>query len=268
MDLKDSFNLAVNILYRYKDRMKKILGIIHLSYAVLITGLYFFIIFFPLVFVSSLIKDKKKRLRTITPLWNGFGKVIMNLSCFCKIDFVDQREKPQKYPQGLYIANHQSMMDIPLVLCYYIIPPIFKKEILKIPFFGLACKISTAIPVDRKDKNSRQNVIKECQRRLLDGQAVQYYPEGTRSRDGKPKNLKDIKLRLVDFAYDNNIPVTSFTIIGTPSILNKYGFIRPFTTVHFIISKEFLPKDFQSKEDFTQATWNKISDNFEKYSTL
>lgn len=246
--------------------MKRILGIIHLSYAVLVTVFYFFTLFFPLIFISSLIKDKKKRLQTITPLWNGFGKIIMKISCFCKIDFIDQRESPSKYPKGLYIANHQSMMDIPLVLSYFIIPPIFKKEILKVPFFGLVCKISTAIPVDRKDKNSRQNVVKECQRRLLDGQAVQYYPEGTRSRSGRPKELEEVKLRLVDFAFENNITVTAFTIIGTPSILNKYGFIRPFTRVRLIVSKEFKPKDFSTKEEFTKATWLKVSENFNQFS--
>lgn len=246
--------------------MIKFIRLLHLSYAVFTTGLYFFFIFFPLVFTSGVIKDKVKRLRIITPLWKILGKVILQISCLTKIDFVDQRKNPEKHPRGLYIANHQSMMDIPLVLGYFVIPPIFKKELLKIPFFGLACKISTAIPVDRKDRHSRYKVVQECQKRLLDGRAVQYYPEGTRSKTGFPKGHEDVKLKLVEYAYNHNIPVTAFSIIGTPKILNKYGFIIPFTKTKFIVAEVFEPKNYGSSEEFCFEAWKKVQDNFKAFA--
>jgi 1-acyl-sn-glycerol-3-phosphate acyltransferase len=244
--------------------MNRLIKILHLSYASALTAAYFFAIFFPVVLFSAAIKDKIKRLRFISPFWVMFGRVIMKYSCLAKIESMDKREiKIQnEAPKGLYIANHQSMMDIPLVLNKFCIPPIMKSEILKIPFFGLACKISTAIPVDRKDKNSRVNVVRECQRRLLDGQAVQYYPEGTRSRLGRPKDYKDVKLKLVEYAFNNNVPVTTISIKGTDTILNKYGFINPFHEIKICLSDTIDPKDFESSEEFSKYCWEQVENNF------
>jgi 1-acyl-sn-glycerol-3-phosphate acyltransferase len=244
--------------------MNKLIKILHLSFACSLAAAYFFGIFFPVIFFSGTIKDKKKRLRFISPFWVFFGRVIMKYSCFAKIDSTDNRDlKTQvEAPKGLYIANHQSMMDIPLVLTKFCIPPIMKNEILKIPFFGLASKISTAIPVDRKDKNSRVNVVRECQRRLLDGQAVQYYPEGTRSRLGRPKDYKDVKLKLVEYAYNNDVPVTTISIKGTDTILNRYGFINPFHDIKICLSNTIFPKDFDSSEEFSRYCWDQVQNNF------
>jgi 1-acyl-sn-glycerol-3-phosphate acyltransferase len=248
--------------------MKKLIKILHLSYACALAATYFFTIFFPLVFISGAIKDKKKRLRFIAPLWIIFGKIIMKFSCLAKVEIIDKRSDEEKnsIPKGLYIANHQSMMDIPLVLNLFCIPPIMKKELLKIPFFGLACKISTGIIVDRKDKNSRINVVRECQKRLMDGQAVQYYPEGTRSRLGHPKEYKDAKLKLVQFSFNNDIPVTTISIKGTDTTLDKYGFINPFHKVQVCLSQTINPRDFKSSEEFCEYCWKQVEENFKNFS--
>lgn len=37
----------------------------------------------------------------------------------------------------LYIANHQSYIDIPLIITKFQVPPIMKKEVLYIPIIGL-----------------------------------------------------------------------------------------------------------------------------------
>ena len=44
-----------------------------------------------------------------------------------------------------------------------------KKEIMKIPLFGIVAKASGAMPVDRKDRNSRANILKmSFKKRMLD----------------------------------------------------------------------------------------------------
>lgn len=244
--------------------MNKLIKILHLTYGSFITAFYFFVIFFPGILMTGLIKDKKKRLKFITPFWIGFGRIIMQPACLTKLEIIDKRTKEAQanIPTGLYIANHQSMMDIPVLLSKFVIPPIMKKEILKVPFFGLACKISMAIAVDRKDKKSRINVVRECQKRLLDGRAVQYYPEGTRSRLGHPKDYKDAKMKLAEFAYKNNIPVTAMSIKGTDTILNKYGFVNPFHSVKLYLAKAIEPKDFDDMEEFCEHCWSQVQENY------
>lgn len=231
----------------------------------------FLFVLFPLgILAATVSKDYKTRLKIVSPGWRIFGFSIMRVAALSKVYLRDDRSDylRQVISPALYISNHQSMMDIPLILSQFALPPIMKKEIMKVPLFGIVAKASGAMPVDRKDRNSRANILKTSFKRMLDGFPVQYYPEGTRSKDANPKPYEDVKMKLVAYAYENNIPVVCMSVSGTRKLLSKNGVIRPFQKVGFIINKEIYPKDYQSNEEFCRASWDLVNRSFEELEEI
>jgi len=192
--------------------------------------------------------------------WKCFGKVFLTQGCGATIvTSLDQRsEDLKKGPlKGLYISNHLSMADIPLVATIYQIPPVMKKEVLYLPVVGLIAWASGAMPVSRSKISSRKKVLKETMRRLKNNVAVQIYPEGTRSKTGEPKTTAEIKQSLLYYAYENNIPVIPTSLYGTQHLLSSVK-VNPRTKLGIIVHAEIYPKDFPEANDFINACWGKV----------
>lgn len=112
--------------------------------------------------------------------------------------------------------------------------------------------------MERDSKESRKKVFEACKKRLKQAIAVQYYPEGTRSRlpEGKPKDFDAIKTTLIEYAYQENIPVYSCACHGTFAILQAGSIsFKPFKPVGVIVNEALYPKNFTSADDFAQACW-------------
>ncbi|MGK0367788.1 MAG: 1-acyl-sn-glycerol-3-phosphate acyltransferase [Thermoproteota archaeon] len=248
--------------------MQRIIKIAHLAYAALLISLIFFGALFPAAILCSGMKSFTRKQKILSPLWQLFGYGFLRWCCFSDIYTEDKRSTPfKKVPQkGLFIANHQSLMDIPLLATRFQIPPIMKKEVMRIPFFGLTAKITGAIPVDRKNRNSRAIVLRKCQDRLKAGFAVQYYPEGTRVNDSQPREFDKIKMRLVEFAFEQNIPVVCVSVYGTTKVLNKYGLINAKNKLGLIIEDGIEPSRFKTKDEFCRHCWSLIESNYEMLS--
>ena len=204
-----------------------------------------------------------RRFKMTAPFWCLFFNLCLKTGVFASVYTKDLRDKEvQKAisPKGLYIGNHQSIMDIPLLYSHMVSPPIMKKSLIYVPVLGICAYSSGAIIVDRKDPNSRKKVMHEATRRLLskDFMQLQYYPEGTRNRiSTSPKPLKEIKTRLMLFAYQNNVPVYPFSMAGTQNILRK-NLIHLRQKIGIILHDKLEPKDFQSSDDFIKACWDKV----------
>lgn len=229
--------------------------------AILIAGFALFFILLPGVLITFPFK-LKNRLLLVCPTWSLFGHIIINHACRAKIKVKqDLRSENFKYvpSHGLYISNHQSFMDIPLISTLYQIPPIMKKEILLIPFFGWIALVSGAIPVARGSNSSRKKVFTLAKKRILeDNLALQVYPEGTRSVTAIPKDYAEIKKTLLVFAFRENIPVIPTSIYGTRGVLTKHGLVRYGKDLGIIVHKEIYPKDYETAEDFAKSCWEKV----------
>lgn len=207
------------------------------------------------------------RLRLTSPMWKLFGKTSIYIVCLCKTYFEDHRPEEERNlnnPPGLYVANHQSFMDIPLMLCTAQIPPIMKKEILYIPIFGVCGYSSGAMIVNRKKGESRKKVFAQAKYRLSSfHKNLQYYPEGTRTKGGlPPKTIEKIKKPLMLFAYENNTPVYPVSMYGTPKVLNKYGWIFYGKKLGKIMHEPVYPADYQDGESFCIAVWDKVRNGY------
>ncbi|MCF8044869.1 MAG: 1-acyl-sn-glycerol-3-phosphate acyltransferase [Desulfarculaceae bacterium] len=118
----------------------------------------------------------------------------------------------------IIVANHQSMVDIPVLhgRLGLKIKWIIKKELEHIPVFGYACKKLGCIYIDRHDSSAAIQSIHEAGRKLQKGASVIFFPEGTRTRNGR---LHPFKKGAFRFAKDSGIPVLPITIENTIRIL-------------------------------------------------
>ena len=118
----------------------------------------------------------------------------------------------------IIVANHQSMADI-IILQAYIkltIKWIMKKELGSIPIFGFACKKLGCIYVDRFNHASALASMNAAQKNLSKTSSVIFFPEGTRTRDGKLLNFKKGAFR---FAMATGTPILPVTIKDSMKIL-------------------------------------------------
>ncbi len=132
-------------------------------------------------------------------------------------------EGPMPPPGTLIVANHQGFGDIN-ALCA-LLPPetkanfLSKIEIGRLPIFGWHMLRYGDVLFDRQNPNARRQAMEECLRRLQEGFSLGLFPEGTRSRDGKPK--AEVRTALVAAAIHRNLCIQPVAIVGTANAVEK-----------------------------------------------
>jgi 1-acyl-sn-glycerol-3-phosphate acyltransferase len=211
------------------------------------------------------------RLKIVSGAWAFGSKLMLRFGCQSFVD-IKQDHRSTNFkgtpPYGLYVANHQSFIDIPLITTMFQAPPIMKKEILHIPIFGWLGWISGAMPVSRSKVHSRKKVFEQAKNRIINQRiGIQVYPEGTRSKEAHPKPYDQIKRTLLVFAFNEKIPVIPTSLYGTRGVLDSKGFIRPGRHLGVIVHKELLPEDFKNSDEFCRAIWGKVIEGYEELMT-
>lgn len=196
----------------------------------------------------------------IPPLMN----FLFSCGTFTRITKIEKRSNKSiidhKGRSVLYIANHNSMIDPPVLNSKFPITTLMKYEVLYIPMMTLPSIACGAITVKRGDKSSRKNALKKSLHRLDTARPVFYFPEGTRSK-GKPiKDYDEIHLPLLKSAYKREISVVPITITGTKELLTNLYLIKPFHKMKMITHNYVYPKDFTNEEDFCKFCWKQIVD--------
>lgn len=120
----------------------------------------------------------------------------------------------------LYVANHQSYIDIPTLFAN--LPVNFrilaKKSLFSVPFMGWHLRRSGHIPIDRSSSKSGLKSLYEAAERVKAGASVIVFPEGTRSVDGAIHEFKGGSFLLATRA---GVPIVPITINGTRAVLIK-----------------------------------------------
>ncbi|MCU0581716.1 MAG: 1-acyl-sn-glycerol-3-phosphate acyltransferase [Syntrophales bacterium] len=116
------------------------------------------------------------------------------------------------------VANHQSLFDIFVLWGFLGIDTrwVMKKELRKVPLFGLAGKLGGNIYIDRSDRKGAYESLKEARNILVDGVSLIMLPEGTRSRGGK---LREFRKGAFVISLDLGIPLLPVSIVDTRHIL-------------------------------------------------
>jgi 1-acyl-sn-glycerol-3-phosphate acyltransferase len=120
----------------------------------------------------------------------------------------------------VYMANHQSYMDIPALLGYLPVQfrIIAKESLFKVPFMGWHLRRAGNIPINRTNRREAMRSINAAVERIRGGTSVVVFPEGTRSRTGE---LQDFKAGSFKLAVKAGVPIVPVTIIGTCRVLPK-----------------------------------------------
>jgi len=127
----------------------------------------------------------------------------------------------------IYMCNHQSNFDIPVLLGRFAVQFrwLAKAELFKIPIFGRAMRGVGYISIDRDNRASAIESLASAAQTIRNGVSVMIFPEGTRSRDGRLKSFKKGGFVL---AADAQVPIVPIIISGTFSIMPKgWLLIRP-----------------------------------------
>lgn len=128
----------------------------------------------------------------------------------------------------VYMSNHQSQLDIPILFAALPSPTIrmlAKKELFQIPVWGAALRAAEFIEVDRSDHLRGMASIDRAAQLLREGVSIYLAPEGTRSRDGRIGPLKKGGFHLARTTGASIVPVA---IRGTIDILPRGSFsMRP-----------------------------------------
>lgn len=165
----------------------------------------------------------------------------------------------------IYMSNHLSNFDIPVLLAY--LPVQFrwlaKAELFKIPLFGYAMQRAGYISIDRSNFRSAVQSLKRAAKNIRDGVSVLIFPEGTRSQDF---NIQPFKKGGFVLAVDSGVPIIPVIIHGTwPIMPKKRVLVKPGNVV-LEIAKPIKSSDYtrKTKEDLMEKVRNVLIESFEK----
>lgn len=128
-------------------------------------------------------------------------------------------------PKRVYVivSNHQSLADIPVISHLRIDAKwLAKTELFRIPAIGWMLRMAGDIPVDRSDRRRGAKALLQCARRLREGCSVVFFPEGTRSPDGRVLPFNDGPFQL---AIRENVPVLPLVVQGSAAALPRNSWL-------------------------------------------
>jgi 1-acyl-sn-glycerol-3-phosphate acyltransferase len=129
------------------------------------------------------------------------------------------REKIPRRGSRVIVSNHQSQLDI--LVCFTLFfhyKWVSKEEMFRVPFIGWNMTLNRYIRLKRGDKESVMQMLAEAEKALDQGSPVFFFPEGTRSPDGRVKAFKPGAFYL---ARKTKKPILPIAISGTTNALPK-----------------------------------------------
>ncbi len=158
-----------------------------------------------------------------------------------------------------FITNHQSYIDIPVILGWIPKPmgAIGKHSLKYVPFLNLWLKPLRTILINRKSLKQSRMVIKKGIEEIRSGHPVIIAPEGTRSRSTVMGPFKPGSFKL---ATESGAVIVPLTIDGAYRGLEEQGKIVPVhikLTVHPVIPVDEIKK--LSTKELAEKTWKIIN---------
>jgi len=165
----------------------------------------------------------------------------------------ENRDTIPKNVPIIFVSNHQSLYDIIGIIWYlrrFHAKFVSKKELGKgIPSVSYNLRHGGSILIDRKDPKQAIPLIKELSEYIeKHKRAAVIFPEGTRSKDGKPKEFAQSGLKIL-CKYAPSAYVVPITINNSWKMV-KFGAFPMGLGNHlqFIIHEAIAVKDFPFEE--------------------
>jgi 1-acyl-sn-glycerol-3-phosphate acyltransferase len=164
--------------------------------------------------LASLFDSEGRLQHQISRIWSRMLLAVSGVKmCIHGLEKID--------PQGAYVfvANHRSLMDTPVVLAH--IPLQFrflaKKGLFLIPILGTHLRRAGHLPVVKDDPRASLRSMSDAARIIRErGVSVLLFPEGGRSRNDQ---LQDFKEGAAYIAIKAGVPAVPIVMTGTREVL-------------------------------------------------
>ena len=127
----------------------------------------------------------------------------------------------------VYVANHQSYMDIPILFAYLPVPfrIMAKASLFSIPIVGWHLRRTGNLPISFTNVRADARRLLEAVRYIREGHSIVVFPEGRRSVSG---GIEEFKTGIFLAALKAGAPIIPVTIRGTRRVLPRDSWtIRP-----------------------------------------
>jgi 1-acyl-sn-glycerol-3-phosphate acyltransferase len=211
--------------------------------------------------ISSAIDARGRIQHACARIW---ARIILKI-CGVRLD-ITGGPKLDRGVTYVFCVNHQSHMDIPVVLAALPIPFRFaaKKELFRVPFLGWHLRRSGHIPIDRENPHAAVKAFRRASRKLFGGVSLVFFPEGGTSFDGSIKPFKAGGFVLAGQSQAFVVPVT---IRGSRSILAPKTYHVRGGPVEVTLG-EPIPAQGWSPRDLTDRVRTEIVRTFESGPSL
>lgn len=212
--------------------VKNFAGYLFATYAALVFVATMLVILIPVWIISFFPEPlRAKALQPIFRIWMGVYMPLIG----CPVS----RKGKNNFKSGenyVVVLNHNSLMDIPISSPWIPGPnkTLAKKEMAKIPLFGIIYKTGSIL-VDRKNPNSRRESFTKMMDTLNKGTHLCLYPEGTRNKSNEP--LQPFFDGAFSTAIKAQRPIIPGLIFNTAKVLpsTKTFWMRPHSVkIHFL----------------------------------
>lgn len=175
------------------------------------------IIHVPILWISQLF-DKDPSNYATGYRFRGLGRAMTRINPWWKVSTHIPYAVKDRNPY-IFVANHLSMADIPVLSHVpWEMKWVGKKELFDLPLLGRMMVWSKDIYVDREASNRLIATLKQVKDHLDNKVSVLFFPEGTRSKNGKLNKFNDGAFAM---AIRFKVPIIPIVMDGTQKALPK-----------------------------------------------
>lgn len=203
----------------------------------------------PIAYIKAIIDNDSKLADQGARIWAQFSLFILEKLCGIKYEIRGLENLPKE--NGFVVAcKHQSMWE---TIVFHLIfnRPVYswKKELLKIPFYGWFLRAMSGITIDRKGgAKALKNLLSEAKKYTNNGQNIILFPQGTRTQAGASTKDYPYQIGIVAIYHHLQVDVVP-AALNSGIYWNKKGTKKLGTII-----LEFLPpiKAGLEKKEFLQ----------------
>lgn len=182
-----------------------------------------------------------------------WAKSILAMNPWWSFTIKGKDNLPKEGEPVVYVCNHVSQTDI---LAVFSIGMDFrwlsKESVFKVPILGWAMSAVGYVPVVRGDRSSHRKAMEMSKQHLARGTPMVFFPEGTRSRDGR---IKPFKIGAFSLARSAGVPIVPITLVGTERLLPKGSLVPGDADVTVAIHPALNWLDGESADSMMQRTF-------------